>query len=502
MRVVIADDEIRARTYLKHLLTELSSTWDLVFVGEAGNGRQLIEIVHETEPDIVFVDIRMPECSGLGAIEACVKEFPLVLWVIVSAYSEFEYAQNALRLGVFDYVLKPINIRDLEWIIEKAVQRIEQTIKQETAWLENHVIHRIYNNRDLLKTESSWNEQDSVQLMYCIFDANVIRCESSPESDPWSECIKVLRTLHSSCVAPNIRCAGIELQKGSYLIVCAEAPCKTHAALLPYGIAITKMILEKKSKFNQFGHIPTIYNSGIISFASIAESIGVMHNKSKERILKGIGVCYEMEYDQVMNQYERVRLFDCCIRIVRSYSDRDYIQFIHEIESLEQSVGIVPLNNSEGMCLRQFLTHAFDLGSDTENGILSTIHTIRSIVGDRIKPDRDTHGIVRQMIDYVDSHYHEDIGIDVLASHLQKTPNYLSALFHEKTDKHFVAYVSGKRIEAAKRLLVEKPQDSIASIARSVGYKSSRYFAKKFLKNTGLYPSEFRERSLQKGSCD
>lgn len=498
MRVAIADDEIRARTYLKHLLTELSSTWDLVFVGEAGNGRQLIEIVHETEPDIVFVDIRMPECSGLDAIEACVKEFPFVLWVIVSAYSEFDYAQNALRLGVFDYVLKPINIRDLERIIEKAVQKKEQTIMQETARLENHVIHRVYNNRDLFKIDSSWNEQDGVQLVYCIFDANVIRCESSPDSEPWSQCIKVLRTLHSSCVVPNIRCTGIELQKGSYLIVCAGAPYRTHAALQPNGIAIAKMILEKKSKFCQIGYIPTVYDLGIVSFASIAESIGEMHNKSKERILKGIGVYYEMEYDQIMNQHERVRLLDCCIRIIRSYSDRDYIQFIHEIESLGQSLGQVPLDDSEGKCLQQFFTHAFDLESDTENGILSTIHTIRSIVGDRIKPDRDTHGIVRQMIDYVDSHYHEDIGIDVLASHLQKTPNYLSALFHEKTERHFVAYVSEKRIEAAKRLLVEKPQESVASIARLVGYKSSRYFAKKFLRNTGLHPSEFRERSLQK----
>jgi YesN/AraC family two-component response regulator len=111
MRLLIADDERPARFVLRSFLEELGFAPDSI--EEASGGRELVEAATSRRPDCAFVDVRMPGIDGLAAIEEAAPSCPATRWVIVSSHAEFEYARLAIRLGVTEYLLKPVGIGEL-----------------------------------------------------------------------------------------------------------------------------------------------------------------------------------------------------------------------------------------------------------------------------------------------------------------------------------------------------------------------------------------------------
>jgi two-component system, response regulator YesN len=111
MRLLIADDERPARFVLRSLLEELGFAPDAI--AEAAGGRELVELASSLRPDCAFVDVRMPQIDGLAAIEEASSSCPSTRWVIVSSHAEFEYARLAIRLGVTEYLLKPVGLEEL-----------------------------------------------------------------------------------------------------------------------------------------------------------------------------------------------------------------------------------------------------------------------------------------------------------------------------------------------------------------------------------------------------
>ena len=120
MKILIADDEELVRAGLKDTLLTIKPAAD---VFEAVNGRDLIKKVKSFFPEICFVDIRMPGISGLEAIEQLTGEFPDIIWIILSGYSDFDYARKALNLGAIDYLLKPASENEVAAALEKAIER-------------------------------------------------------------------------------------------------------------------------------------------------------------------------------------------------------------------------------------------------------------------------------------------------------------------------------------------------------------------------------------------
>ncbi len=112
MKFLVADDERPARYVLRSLIEDLG--WPCESVEEASGGRELVEKAAAIKPDCAFVDVRMPGLDGLTAIEEAAPASPGTRWVIVSSYGEFDYARTAIRLGVTEYLLKPVRPEELE----------------------------------------------------------------------------------------------------------------------------------------------------------------------------------------------------------------------------------------------------------------------------------------------------------------------------------------------------------------------------------------------------
>ena len=123
-KVMIVDDAKYIRKSIKNRIA-----WEklsLLAEAEAGNGKEALERMKELRPDIVLVDIRMPVMDGLTFIREAKKLNPRCSYIIMSAYSDFEYAKEAIKLGVIDYILKPIEEEELEALLKKIVHRLNE----------------------------------------------------------------------------------------------------------------------------------------------------------------------------------------------------------------------------------------------------------------------------------------------------------------------------------------------------------------------------------------
>ena len=131
-KILIADDEAVIREGISCLLDYESLGF--VIAGEAANGRRAYQGICDLKPDVVFLDIRMPGMLGLEVIKKARADGFQGKIIILSGYSDFKYAQEAIRLGVRDYILKPLTRNQLEQILEHTIAGLE---KQKTKLLQN-----------------------------------------------------------------------------------------------------------------------------------------------------------------------------------------------------------------------------------------------------------------------------------------------------------------------------------------------------------------------------
>lgn len=128
LKVLIADDEVTIRNGLKKMIQ--SYKLDLEVVGEAADGELALDFAKKYKPDLLLADINMPFLNGLDFLEKVRDILPDSLTIIISGYDEFEYARRALKLGVFDYLLKPINRQKLFECILKAISKYNERIRE------------------------------------------------------------------------------------------------------------------------------------------------------------------------------------------------------------------------------------------------------------------------------------------------------------------------------------------------------------------------------------
>ncbi len=117
MKIIVADDEAPARFLLKSFLAD--EGFASGEIAEAADGLELVASAEALKPRLCFVDIRMPGIDGLEALRRAIPLSPGTIWAIVSSYAEFDYARSAIRLGVTEYLVKPVDPADLHACLER-----------------------------------------------------------------------------------------------------------------------------------------------------------------------------------------------------------------------------------------------------------------------------------------------------------------------------------------------------------------------------------------------
>ncbi len=160
-KAVIADDETIIRKGVSSFLAKLDP--DIEIFSSAKNGLEAIELVRKINPDLLIIDINMPQLNGLQAIEEILSFNSHVQIIIISGYNEFDYAKKAIDLGVLGYLVKPFKGQEFEAIIAKAKQRLSQLNQN------NVLMNKLHNSGTTDKDVMSF-----ISSNYCHEDMSLI----------------------------------------------------------------------------------------------------------------------------------------------------------------------------------------------------------------------------------------------------------------------------------------------------------------------------------------
>lgn len=155
MRIVIVEDEAAIREGMVKLLHQINPQYEVV--GKAVDGQSGYELIRSVRPDLIIVDIRMPDMNGLSMIRKLQEEQIKCKVLVITAYSEFEYAKEAIELGILDYLLKPLKISELKKALEKVDQEIRRDQHKEYGFSLDNIFMGCINGQ--LEPDEYFHEQ-------------------------------------------------------------------------------------------------------------------------------------------------------------------------------------------------------------------------------------------------------------------------------------------------------------------------------------------------------
>ncbi|MFF2446652.1 response regulator [Neobacillus sp. NPDC058068] len=489
MKVMLVDDERLIRISLKSMLEE--SRFPIQMIEEAANGTEMVEKIKNWQPDIAFVDIQMPGLNGLDAIKIVQALSPCTQWIILTGYSEFSYAREALDIGVSGYLLKPVSPDELHIGLEKAKNSRQGYLSKLNREFENEMssyFHGLCTIKEITKKFVNSN----YQLTIFYIDSHL---EESERTMRVTNFCTQLQTIINDCQSNNTRFALFALSNKELALITIWGLSEIQDG----GEAIKKCLqkIEEILPFNCSDDFSlTMISSSSSKIGGTLNIVKEIRDVSSLRTVYGINQKWTLgQLKQIKQQKGVYQLSSMLIKLSEFYSNRVSLNFLKILNDLEKKFTGIEFNKVK-TSLRQFLSVAIPCQLDLNGTASDWIGVLRNcsenLLNDPIQEEDRSQHLVEQVIMYIDEHYMDDIGIGQIAQELHVTPNYLSTLFHKKMGTTFTKYLTTSRILKAKELLAD-PRNNVQRVAELVGYYSTRHFTKLFTELVGCYPSEYQK---------
>ncbi|WP_299091977.1 response regulator [uncultured Metabacillus sp.] len=477
MKIVIVDDEMIERKAMKKLIEESFS--HMKVVGEAANGRFAIKQAIQHKPDVMIMDIHMPGIDGLEAIRQILQELPKTKFIMVSAYNSFEYAKEAMKQGVKEYILKPSNKQEtLEAIIrvEKEINEEKRELFETEKMAKQHLITAMMQNECTEETETMYKKHYPTANM-AFFQ---VITTTQPESvSKWlnerAPCPYIKKDLGDKLIVLFITEKKSAHHVKADALTIARAICQTLPSSTTIGIG---------SPFAQLDKLSISYQQALLASAQLKKDAHVSYGYPlvEENVEDGTFIKLEKS---LMNEIKAGRLEQA----------NDYFLLYYDYVSKEtEEKNIIPLLGEWGIRLKQsleqhgvFFRDLQVLEAKTKDDFLELIRQFC----EKIILQKEENDSIMMAKTYIHTHYKESLSLEDVAEYVKLTPTYFTKVFKEQTKRTFIDYVTDYRIEKAKELLLHTKL-SLKEIAFEVGYKDPNYFSRVFKKWTNCSPKQYR----------
>ena len=498
-QVIIVDDEPMIREGLRSLIPWEQYGFSVIDI--AKNGKEAFELYQRVKPDLMIVDIRMPEMGGLALIDLIREHDTKIHFIILTGHADFSYAQKALSSRVDGYLLKPLDedeLIDLLIQIRTELQRhnaINLLQEKDQLW-----------QRDLLIKETLSEPIDAKNLMTFY--------------DKWKD--------HG-------------LQEDRYRIILVTVPesmDKVHAALssianekkdaIPFSICTFNGVIlfneaihtEKKVA----AYIQTTKGYGAIG-ATVTDPADLYQSYEEAQFLLKQTFLFEeatfITKDLIADLQEHE------LEIVTELSMDDYVESLSititlgQTEScqsqLQEFTNELIRRKYDSQQIKKNIVHLYSMvinrlvlnDSRKLKSIESTqfstsqiydqhhVHAITEAVSDRFTElihhvySGGKETTIKKMVDLIKQQYDQNLRLESLADLLNYNSAYLGKLFREHTGEYFNTYLDKVRIENGKKLLVNGYK--VYEVSEKIGYKDVDYFHRKFKKYVGISPRTFQK---------
>lgn len=529
LKVFLVEDEFVVREGIKRNIDWQANGYE--FCGEAGDGELAFPMIQKLKPDIVITDIRMPFMDGLELSRLIKKEFPWMEIIILTGFEEFEYAKEAISLGVARYLLKPISgvelLKEISEIAEKIADKkkereirekyameMEENFQKEKKELFQYLVTGAKSMTELLDIAERM-KLDLAALWYNIVLVKVQSTNHAPEeySKRMIEVEKKLATLvedrHILVFDRNL--------EGKAILFKADSVEELEKLQETY-ICGMETELSGDERFRYFGGIGKPVNrlrELPVSFESASHAFAQRYLIKESRILDS------SELESASLENEEFNLQNIDPKELQSDRIREFLKLgnkeevIYFVDEFVKRQGASALNSTifrqyivmdVYFCVAAFLEElqidreeisAFYVNAEMlqskENAVEYVVRIIEKAIELREKSASNRYGtIVDQVKKYIEEHYEEEeLSLNLLASYVNFSPNHLSMVFSQQTGQTFIKYLTDYRMGKAKELLRGTGKRS-SEISQEVGYKDPHYFSYLFKKTQGMTPTQYR----------
>jgi len=496
MRIVIADDEYLARSSLRSMLEELNLPLELV--GEATNGEEMAALVSQHLPDVAFVDIRMPQLNGLEAIRQGRLASPQTRWFILTGFPEFDYAQEAIRLGVSGYLLKPVNPEELRNVLSDFIEQNRKLRAVQNNQFERELMALAYG-----LTSLEFAEPDDIVAKSYFIGAILYLDSCLPEKTKAQRQFTFSRKLHGlidQSLDNYHRIALTVLPGGELATIGAWEPIHNDEAEQRVRKYLQAVEQGARTSCDNDLAITILVSKECSTYRELQDQLTRLQKLAPLRVVCGIGKLLPLT---MLNQYVEspgwLEFSDLVLTGCRCYQERHYLNYMKALQQLEKFSLKMGVAEHSGLikAVADFFGYSIGCQLALNQSLTAWMQTLQQY-GERLlhemsKDEAQSADVVDQVISFVDENYMRDVGIGQIADRLGITPNYLSTLFHKKTGINFMSYLKRARMLKAKELLTD-PNIQIQKVAERVGYFSARHFARLFAEQFDCLPSEYRDR--------
>lgn len=507
-RLLIADDEPIERKAMRKMLTE--GIADAEVAGEAANGNEAVRLAEELNPDIVLMDIKMPGMDGLEAVREIRKMRPDMKFIMVSAFDTFEYAREAMKEGVKEYLLKPSRKKEIIETVQRAVKEVrlegekhrERTVLEEkldralslvrSEWVTSLLLDHVREIEDVEWRDFLELGEGTVYAVVCRLTFLETENEREMKNKVYAWLKKTFNGRADCLVGP---------MAGGQVPVFVTVR-KDEETFRSHSVNLAKYILQ------EFDRVFTSTNIRI-GIGGAVESISDF-TRSYEEALTAIGqtndnvrnIVYHPSLVHVPG-IDKVRAEKQILDAVRDGdSDGAASAFQYYVKELDddseltrkhlQNLLFMAGKVAEEMGIFAEVDTPYPEGAGRRELIETARVKLMRVVDEvRIWQSERVHGLFQEAKQYIGEHYHEAMTLEDIAAQVELSPYYFSKLFKEQTGTTFIEYLTEVRIQCAKDLL-KTTRLSLKEICFKAGYRDPNYFSRVFKKNTGRSPSDYR----------
>lgn len=526
-RLLLADDE---GIMLESLKTIISGQFGAdCEVETAKTGRAVIEKAESFHPDIVFMDIHMPGINGIQAMKEIRKFNTSALFYIISAYDKFDYAKEAIDLGVERYLTKPISKKTVVTVVEEAMGKVDRKRRQRSDLLRiqeklETVIPVVENG--FISSILFQHEPQDVNRYRELLDiedeyAYVMVVEFGQDYENGRLVSPVGLNVKAQSNYPEFR----ELVKASFQCVISQVMSNQIAIVVPHSSAslsyeeridvveaaralATKLEVRLEGKFRiGIGKTRRIEELE----KSYREALRALRD-SRARVIHTDDVQQNGQYDEAFPEDTEKRLFRLMEMgdtegmsqelnaffdwMVRCYPEDinnirlKVLEYIIWAERIAFEAGAINYGFSYR---RDYLDIAMgcadyeELRKWFQDKMASICHSIRD------QREEQSDSAVKRAMSYIEENYSRDISLDEVSREVNISPYYFSKVFKEESGENFIEYLTRIRIDKAKEML-RHPGTSVKEISVQCGYADPNYFSRIFKKQTDMTPREYKAR--------
>ena len=547
LKIFLAEDEVIVRETIKRMIPWEDLGFELV--GEAADGEMALPLLLRQKPDLLITDIKMPFMDGLTLAKVAKKEIPGLKVVILSGYDDFNYAKQAINIGVEDYLLKPITKNALIERLTEIRSRYEHEKTQKEYYEKFHREMQAYeknSSRDFFEALVSgsmdmmeiYRRSEKLGLDIVAEAYNVLiftmNCEEdfSGQREGYSEWEAESLELLEEFFSENTSAMLFRCNIFSYGVL-IKGQKETIEENTRSCVSEIQRILDRKEQKRQWF---VAAGEPVERLSQIQKSYYSASRAFSQRYLYDENILYYDEMETMEHPGGQAEIEDNAYlqkvdvnalnpAILQKFLSnglqeeaenfvKDYFYAIGQepMESLVFRNYVIlnvrfsvisfikglgcDTNEMESADTEEVLTES---GKSMESAIAYAENVIsRAITLRDQNSGNKNRSILKTAVDFIDSHYmEEDISLNTVANVANVSANHFSALFSQNMGQTFIEYLTSLRMNKAKELLRCTGMRS-SEIAGEIGYKDAHYFSYLFKKTQGMTPSDYRKAREEK----